>query len=300
MIISFIGVLPLLIVFWFEARRDGFDEEKALDLLIVSIFFSLVFAKLFYLFSLNFSLVYILDHNFSLSGAIFGALLTVFFLARKFRWSFYRISDVSILSFSIALSITLLAFAYFESSTPYLLLSFWYFIFYFVLRFLRLQHSSGLAFSAFLIINPALIYFDKLQIYLVLITISLVNLYYRQKGIPMKANLPKNFILKTKKLLKRKEKELEAEQKRLIEDDPYMVEGRDEVDEYLDDTVEDIAKRESDLKLALIKDISIRVRKALAKIKIGNYGVCDVCGDKIKIERLKAYPQATTCVKHSS
>jgi RNA polymerase-binding transcription factor DksA len=31
----------------------------------------------------------------------------------------------------------------------------------------------------------------------------------------------------------------------------------------------------------------------------GEYGVCEVCGEPIKIERLKVYPEAETCVKHA-
>lgn len=38
-----------------------------------------------------------------------------------------------------------------------------------------------------------------------------------------------------------------------------------------------------------------RVKRALAKIGIGKYGICDNCGKPIEPERLKAFPMATYC-----
>lgn len=40
------------------------------------------------------------------------------------------------------------------------------------------------------------------------------------------------------------------------------------------------------------------VLMALARIKNGTYGVCEVCGKNIEEERLIANPTATTCVLH--
>jgi RNA polymerase-binding transcription factor DksA len=41
------------------------------------------------------------------------------------------------------------------------------------------------------------------------------------------------------------------------------------------------------------------VEKALGKIEDGSYGKCDVCGEEIPEERLKANPAAVTCVNHT-
>jgi DnaK suppressor protein len=40
-----------------------------------------------------------------------------------------------------------------------------------------------------------------------------------------------------------------------------------------------------------------QVERAMAKIKSGNYGVCEVCSAKIPVERLNALPYSTLCVK---
>ena len=40
-----------------------------------------------------------------------------------------------------------------------------------------------------------------------------------------------------------------------------------------------------------------QVERAMAKIKAGNYGVCEACSAKIPVERLNALPYSTLCVK---
>lgn len=48
----------------------------------------------------------------------------------------------------------------------------------------------------------------------------------------------------------------------------------------------------------LEKDLAA-INEALVKIKKGNYGICANCGkpQTIDIERLKAFPEAKTCIK---
>lgn len=41
----------------------------------------------------------------------------------------------------------------------------------------------------------------------------------------------------------------------------------------------------------------IQVRKALARIKLGKYGICEECGNMIDTDRLMIYPEATLCTK---
>ena len=114
-------------------------------------------------------------------------------------------------------------------------------------------------------------------------------------------NLPKEFIELIKRQLIRKEEELQKEQTGLLKDDPYLQTGRTESNsEYMDEAIlEDTRKTVSDARLNIAQTMLIEVKKALAAIKIGKYGICEVCGDPIDKARLKAYPQATTCLKHA-
>lgn len=41
----------------------------------------------------------------------------------------------------------------------------------------------------------------------------------------------------------------------------------------------------------------VDTRKALARIKIGKYGICENCGKMIDTDRLIIYPEATLCIK---
>lgn len=41
----------------------------------------------------------------------------------------------------------------------------------------------------------------------------------------------------------------------------------------------------------------IQLRKALTRIKIGKYGICEECGQMIDTDRLIIYPEATLCAK---
>lgn len=43
-----------------------------------------------------------------------------------------------------------------------------------------------------------------------------------------------------------------------------------------------------------------RVREAIARIDKGEYGVCELCGEPIKPERLRVLPYTSMCVKCAS
>lgn len=52
---------------------------------------------------------------------------------------------------------------------------------------------------------------------------------------------------------------------------------------------------------AVLKELEIRyndIKDALAKIKNGTYGLCEVSGEPIEEDRLIANPAARTCKKH--
>jgi RNA polymerase-binding transcription factor DksA len=292
----------LLFIYWREIQRDGFDEEKGIDLFILAFLSGILVSRFTFAALSDFALKDALFHvarvwtpGFNTAGMFAGISLPVLFFSRAWNWSVYRLTDIISVTTSLGISLFFLGKAFVLGDTLYLFVAFWYFVLFLLLRKARLKHRSGLVFSVFLLSNL----FVGLQFYILLLIIGIVNLYFRERKNPMGAGLPKSFLSKVAKSLKKKEKQLEAEQKLLLEEDPYMAPGRDSDNEYLDDVVEDISKGETDLRLSVIKDFKIRVRKALAKIRSGEYGVCEVCGKSISIERLRAYPEATTCVDHS-
>lgn len=40
----------------------------------------------------------------------------------------------------------------------------------------------------------------------------------------------------------------------------------------------------------------IQTRKALSRVKVGKYGICENCGNMIDTDRLMIYPEATFCI----
>lgn len=70
-------------------------------------------------------------------------------------------------------------------------------------------------------------------------------------------------------------------------------------DNYPDPT--DRASLESDRNFMLrIRDrerkLILKIREALQRIEDGNFGICEMCGDDISIERLEARPVTTLCI----
>ena len=52
---------------------------------------------------------------------------------------------------------------------------------------------------------------------------------------------------------------------------------------------------------ATLGELEIRYKtilRALRKIEDNSYGVCEICNEQIKIERLEANPSSVKCVKH--
>lgn len=105
------------------------------------------------------------------------------------------------------------------------------------------------------------------------------------------------------------EKRLEEQRKRLLEMQREMLENI--VGETIDeenpfDVDGDLAdKAEIFSSVAISEGLSStqkttleKIRKALQKIKNGDYGVCSVCGKEIEPDRLKAVPYAETCKEH--
>ncbi len=66
-----------------------------------------------------------------------------------------------------------------------------------------------------------------------------------------------------------------------------------------DEATEDTSHLETKLKEKTALESLGLVEKALAETEIGKYGVCDVCGENITIDRLRAFPEAPSCLNHA-
>lgn len=89
----------------------------------------------------------------------------------------------------------------------------------------------------------------------------------------------------------------------LLSEAGKTVEGMDEEENFPDPT--DRASMESNRNFILrIRDrerkLLFKIQEALRRLDDGEYGVCETCGEKIAIARLKARPVTTLCIECKS
>lgn len=91
---------------------------------------------------------------------------------------------------------------------------------------------------------------------------------------------------------------LKSRRAKIISDDPFKNVSRVSDNAAPDADAEEQFghARTTAIKAELDKKI-IQTRRALSRIKIGKYGICENCGQMIDTDRLTIYPEATFCVK---
>lgn len=98
--------------------------------------------------------------------------------------------------------------------------------------------------------------------------------------------------------LSRELKRLERTKREIVKDDPFK-----NTDRLTDNAAPDADAEEQfgHARSTAIRDqldwTIIQTRRALARVKLGKYGVCERCGNMINTDRLMVKPEATLCVK---
>jgi RNA polymerase-binding transcription factor DksA len=89
---------------------------------------------------------------------------------------------------------------------------------------------------------------------------------------------------------------LQRRKKEIAKDDPFKDTSRilDNASPDTDAAEQFGHARASALQTEINRKI-IQTRKALSRIKIGKYGICEDCGKMIDTDRLMIYPEATLC-----
>ena len=109
---------------------------------------------------------------------------------------------------------------------------------------------------------------------------------------------PANLVAPVGKFLQGRLKRLEKRKKVIEKEDPFRNTSR-VMDNASPDT--DAAEQFGHARVSAIKEQldkkMIQTKKALARVKIGKYGICEDCGKMIDTDRLMIYPEATLCVK---
>lgn len=112
-----------------------------------------------------------------------------------------------------------------------------------------------------------------------------------------KFKFPKSVLVPVKDFLLGELRRLRLTKVQLKKEDPFTDEDR-----TMDNAAPDIEADEqfgharSEAARKQISKRIIQIKKALARIKIGRYGLCEKCGNFIDTKRLMVYPEATICL----
>lgn len=99
-------------VFWREGRKRGFNEEKLLDLSILTLIGALIGGRALYVL-LNWSyfqedmisVFYFWQGGFAYFGALGVGFFVVLYFVRNWKWPFFQIADLGALAVSLSFSI---------------------------------------------------------------------------------------------------------------------------------------------------------------------------------------------------
>lgn len=112
---------------------------------------------------------------------------------------------------------------------------------------------------------------------------------------------PDTILAPVANVLRTKLKVLEKRKKEIGKEDPFR-----DTERVNDNAAPDIEAdeqfghaRTSALRSEIGRMI-IQVRKALTRIKLGKYGICEKCGLMIDTDRLMVYPEATLCASDAA
>lgn len=315
LVIALLGLLYWIFVVWYEGRKDGFESEKTMDLafssMIVASLGFLLYSSLYkqaLIYNPN-SLFLKLDYELAVSLVAFlASLLPVLALSKKWNWSKYRLLDIYAMAYALFIFLFGLGRFFIYGDLVFLLLSGLILPLYLlVLRYRGYKFPSGVIFSIFVFFLAVfgLIMLRRngyLLIYGSLFILCIVNLIFRRKRTMYKRNLPAELINSIRSKLLARDKGLKESQQQLIKEDPYLQEDRASGNsESMDEAIlEDYQKTVTDAEMGIVKRLRLQVKRALAAIKLGKYGICEVCGNPIDQARLRAYPEATTCIDCST
>ncbi|MEK9201331.1 MAG: TraR/DksA C4-type zinc finger protein [Patescibacteria group bacterium] len=108
---------------------------------------------------------------------------------------------------------------------------------------------------------------------------------------------PANVLGPVKNFLQSRLGGLEKRKKEIVSEDPYVDKVRRTENAAID---AEAAEKVGHMQVFAIRkslDRSIiQIRKALARIKFGKYGVCESCGKMIDTDRLMVMPETTVCI----
>ena len=109
--------------------------------------------------------------------------------------------------------------------------------------------------------------------------------------------LPVRFLEPIRRFLESELLKIKRTKRDLEKADPFKDENRTLENSEEEDLDEQIGHFDNEVKVRFLSKRIVQLRKALTRMKLGKYGICESCGQMIDTERLTIHPEATTCVK---
>lgn len=107
---------------------------------------------------------------------------------------------------------------------------------------------------------------------------------------------PKNVLVPVSNFLKKQLVSLYTNRKKISSEDPFTLKSR-----IMDNASPDADAEEQfgHARVTAIKDElnakATQIKKALKRVNMGKYGICEDCGKMIDTDRLSVVPEATLC-----
>ncbi len=113
-----------------------------------------------------------------------------------------------------------------------------------------------------------------------------------------KIAFPINLLLPLKKQLQSEEKKLQKRRRELDDADPFNDDNRLTNNAAIDTDAAEESGHERVFALRNEVDRAIiMIRKTLTRIRLGKYGLCEVCGQMIDTDRLAIDPTVNLCIR---
>lgn len=109
---------------------------------------------------------------------------------------------------------------------------------------------------------------------------------------------PSNLLIPVKNFLNARLQTMQKRKKEISKQDPFKDIAR--VDDNAAFDVEADEQFGHARTTAMTKSVNramIQIKKALTRIRLGRYGICEDCGMMIDTDRLVAFPEATLCAR---
>lgn len=115
--------------------------------------------------------------------------------------------------------------------------------------------------------------------------------------MPKTIKFPQSILSPVANFLKQELDKLKKQKKEAVKSDIIRDPSRLTSNSLEEDVDEQLSHQNTQMRVGILSRQIVQVRKALSRLKIGKYGICEKCGEMIDTDRLSVYPETTLCLK---